>query len=300
MEEERQMKEFQMAQLKQSWAETAARRQFEKSQPPAPDFNPDVAGPASLQKMSGEDADRYERIKKQREQMKIWIQQQISEKQYSKQLDIEENLNYAEMIKMIDEIREATDVEEKQMRKYITDTVKADNLEVLADSRNAALQRTSHVRTPAAAFGHRFELVGHGTEATKSDPEHDQWREQRAPRHLAQLLQRESRDGDRARRQGEAGGHVPGIYGGAAPHHLPAEPGHHPAECVSLPRIFRAARPTFLLNPPQFTCVFSFVFPSIPHENNMNRMAKANGDRLDSEWVMQQMMAVRAMEQVSE
>jgi hypothetical protein len=29
-------------------------------------------------------------------------------------------------------------------------------------------------------------------------------------------------------------------------------------------------------------------------------MAKANGDRLDSEWVMQQMMAVRAMEQVSE
>lgn len=28
-------------------------------------------------------------------------------------------------------------------------------------------------------------------------------------------------------------------------------------------------------------------------------MAKANGDRMDSEWVMQQAMAMRAMEQVS-
>jgi hypothetical protein len=36
------------------------------------------------------------------------------------------------------------------------------------------------------------------------------------------------------------------------------------------------------------------------HFIGLRRMAKANGDRLDSEWVMQQMMAVRAMEQVSE
>jgi hypothetical protein len=172
MEEERQMKEFQMNQLKQSWADTAARKQFEKSQAPVPDFNHDIAGPASLQKMSGEDVDRYERIKKQREQMKTWIQQQIAEKQYSKQLDMEENLNYAEMIKMIDEIREATDVEEKQMRKYITDTVKADNLEV-----PPFFLCSMATCLPHAYSGCRCRLryfpVGHGTEATESGPEHN-------------------------------------------------------------------------------------------------------------------------------
>jgi hypothetical protein len=233
MEEERQMKEFQMAQLKQSWADNAARRQYEKTQAPPPDFDPNTAGAASLQKMSGEDANRYERIKKQREQMKTWIQEQIAEKQYSKQLDMEENLNYAEMIKMIDEIREATDVEEKQMRKYITDTVKADNLEVLTAFclRALPLLCVSSMLTLADHF--LCFPVGDGTEATESNPEHDQRREQRAAGHLAQLLQREPLDGDRARRQGEARGHVPRLHGGAAAHHLPAEPGHHPAECVS-------------------------------------------------------------------
>lgn len=134
MEEERQMKEFQMRQLKQSWADNAARKQMEKTQPPPPDFDLSNAGPASLQNMSGEDVDRYERIKKQREQMKEWIQQQIAEKEYSKRSEQEEDLNYAEMIKMIDEIRDATEKEEQEMRKYVINTVKADNLEVLWSS----------------------------------------------------------------------------------------------------------------------------------------------------------------------
>lgn len=124
------MKEFQMRQLKQSWAESAAQRQMQKSQPPPPDFDPTIAGPASLQKMEGEDTDRVARIQKQREQMKEWIQNQIADKQYVKQIEAEEDLNYADMIKAIDEIREATEKEEQEMRKYVISTVKADNLEV--------------------------------------------------------------------------------------------------------------------------------------------------------------------------
>jgi hypothetical protein len=130
MEEERQMKDFQMRQLKQSWAQEAERKKSEKSQPPPPDFNHQIAGPASLQRMTGEDTNRHDRIKQQREQMKQWIHQQIAEKQYTKQAEQEDDLNYADMIKMIDEIREATEREEQDMRKYVIGTVKADNHEV--------------------------------------------------------------------------------------------------------------------------------------------------------------------------
>lgn len=133
MEEERLMKEFQMKQMKQSWAENAERKKFAKTQTPEPDFDLERAGPASLQKMSGEDENRYERVKEQREQMKAWIQEQIAQKQYLKHLDQEDDLNYAEMIKTIDEIREATEREEAEMRKYVIRTVKADNLEVRND-----------------------------------------------------------------------------------------------------------------------------------------------------------------------
>lgn len=130
MEEERQMKEFQMRQLKQSWEDQANKKQFEKTQQPPPDYNPEIAGPASLQYMSGEDTNREERTRRQREQMKEWIQQQIAEKQYTKQVEMEEELNYADMIKVIDEIRESTEREEQEMRKYVMGTVKSDNAEV--------------------------------------------------------------------------------------------------------------------------------------------------------------------------
>ena len=124
------MKEFQMRQLKDSWAESAARKMAEKTSSQTPDFDIDRAGPASLQNMKGEDTERLDRIRKQREDMRQWIQQQIAEKEYTKQLDMEDDLNYGDMLKAIDEIREATEKEEQEMRKYVIRTVKEDNLEV--------------------------------------------------------------------------------------------------------------------------------------------------------------------------
>lgn len=119
-----------MNQMKQSWAENAARKKVESNAAPPSDFDYENAGPASLQKMEGEDTERENRIKQQKEQMRLWIQDQIAQKQYVKQLDQEDDLNYADMIKAIDEIREATEQEEAEMRKYVVNTVKADNLEV--------------------------------------------------------------------------------------------------------------------------------------------------------------------------
>lgn len=151
MEEERRMKEFQMDQMKRSWAESAARKREEQDKPRVPDYDPDNAGPASLQAMKGEDIDRAERIKAQKEQMRLWVQDQIAQKAYVKQLDQEDNLNYADMIKAIDEIREATEQEEAEMRKYVINTVKADNLEVcfVFSSSTLLLHHLTDVFTPS-------------------------------------------------------------------------------------------------------------------------------------------------------
>jgi len=62
--------------------------------------------------------------------MKKWIQEQIAEKSYLNKIRQDEDMSYADMIKAIDEIREATEREEVEMRKYIQDSVKISNLEL--------------------------------------------------------------------------------------------------------------------------------------------------------------------------
>lgn len=136
MEEERQMKEFQLRQMRESWETEISRKKAESMKPKTPDFDPTNCGSSSLQKLEGEDPQREERLALQRKQMRDWIQEQIAEKNYIKQFDKEDELNYAELIKAIDEIREATEREEEEMRKYVTDTVKLENLE-LAKAQNA-------------------------------------------------------------------------------------------------------------------------------------------------------------------
>jgi len=62
-EEERQMKEYQMRELKKSWAEVSSERKDAKKQPRGPDFDPENCGASSLQKFTGEDPLRIERKK---------------------------------------------------------------------------------------------------------------------------------------------------------------------------------------------------------------------------------------------
>lgn len=124
------MKEYQMRELKKSWSEAAEKRNFTKTQPRGPDFDPANSGPASLQRFSGEDTDRENRLKEQKNQMRKWIQEQVAEKAYLNKVRQDEDMSYADMIKAIDEIRAATEQEEQEMRKYIVQTVASHNREV--------------------------------------------------------------------------------------------------------------------------------------------------------------------------
>lgn len=130
IEEERQMKEYQMNEIKKNWECAIQEKQEARSAPKQPDFDPANCGPASLQKCSGEDANRIERLRAQKNQMRNWVQEQMSEKAYVRKLQRDEDLQYAEMIKAIDAVREQTEREEQELRKYVQNTMKSQNTEV--------------------------------------------------------------------------------------------------------------------------------------------------------------------------
>lgn len=127
-EEEKAMQIFQKQQLKQSWDESVARK---RSQVDAvPDFDFSKAGASSVMIMNGEDNGRLERLKMQKQQMRQWIQEQISEKSYLKSVHTDDNQSYNDLMKLMDEIREAGEREEFEMRSFVNKTVRADNEEL--------------------------------------------------------------------------------------------------------------------------------------------------------------------------
>lgn len=130
-EEERQMKAYQMVQIKKSWEETReSRKQQETTRVNMTDFDYDRCGAASALKFVGEDGSRKDRIRLQKDQMRRWIQEQVAEKAALRHLQKQEDMTYGEMIKAIDEIRANTEKEEGDLRKYIQKSVHEQNMEV--------------------------------------------------------------------------------------------------------------------------------------------------------------------------
>jgi hypothetical protein len=139
-DEERQMKAFQMEQIKKSWEETReSRKQQETKRDQMTDFDYDNCGASSALKFVGEDGARRERIRLQKEQMRRWIQEQVAEKAALRHLQKQEDMTYAEMIKAIDEIRANTEKEEVELRKYIQKSVHEQNMEVRHPSKSTRI-----------------------------------------------------------------------------------------------------------------------------------------------------------------
>lgn len=143
MEEERQMKEFQMNEMKKSWSQSIQYKRELASQPPPKDFDSENAGPAAALRFFGEDSNRANRLQQQKQQLQKWIQEQVAEKAHLRHLQREEDMSYAEMIKAIDDVREATEREEREMRKYIQDTVKQYNKELALRQQDRNHQRNT-------------------------------------------------------------------------------------------------------------------------------------------------------------
>ena len=72
---------------------------------------------SSFQTFKGEDNLREERIKEQQEQMRRWTQEQVTERAINKYRENQERMQYAELLKTIDRVREESEYEEAGMAK---------------------------------------------------------------------------------------------------------------------------------------------------------------------------------------
>lgn len=130
-EEEKQLRDYQAREIRKNWEESIKyKREQEEITKKIKDVDFDKCGPSSVQSFAGEDVHVVERTRLQKDQMKRWVQEQVAEKNYLKKFDKNEDLAYAEMMKAVDAIRETTDKEEADMKKYITRSVKLQNDEV--------------------------------------------------------------------------------------------------------------------------------------------------------------------------
>jgi hypothetical protein len=136
-EEEKLMKEFQKTQLRQSWDAAVKQKKEAIAAAVEPEFNPDATGASSAQCFSGEDRNRLQRLAEQKAQMARWVQDQVSEKTRLRLEQQGEDLKYSELMKAVDAIREAAEIEEKEMRNFLKTQVREENAK-LAESQRVA------------------------------------------------------------------------------------------------------------------------------------------------------------------
>ncbi len=112
--EEKQMRDLQNQELKANWDLAV---QYKNSRPISPDLDPQKAGPAAAQVFQGEDRHYVDRVMKQREQMRSWIQEAVVEKAHIKQMNSDNEEEYAAIQRQVDAAREAAENEEKAVRR---------------------------------------------------------------------------------------------------------------------------------------------------------------------------------------
>lgn len=106
-----------------------AKRQHIATQVESP-LDPELCGSASAQKFNGEDPNKAARLKAQKEQMRRWVQEQVSEKADIKNAHQSDSMAYSELLSAINAYRDAAENEEKEMRKYLLDSMKIQNAEL--------------------------------------------------------------------------------------------------------------------------------------------------------------------------
>lgn len=130
-EEEKQLRDYQAAEMRKSWDESLRRKKEEEMARRAiKDIEFDKCGPSAAVNFTGQDITKEERTRMQKEQMKRWMQEQTCERAYQKKLDKEEDMAFAEMVRAVDSIRENNEREEAELAKFSKMSVLEQNAEV--------------------------------------------------------------------------------------------------------------------------------------------------------------------------
>lgn len=128
-QEEMQMRKKYMEDVKRDWENARLHREECDRRDSEADLN---FSKSVLSKFGGEDVLRKERAKAQKEQLRRWTQEELDEKAYRRQQEQDRERAYADMIRVIEDIRAATEEEEEQMRKEYVHTISQSNKEIAA------------------------------------------------------------------------------------------------------------------------------------------------------------------------
>jgi len=139
-QEEFQMRAYQQAEMKKSWNEAAAQRAALKAAP-EPFLDPLLAGPSAAQSFAGSDPSRGDRTRAQKAQMLKWVQEQMQEKAEIKSKADVADESYSQMLKAVEQIRDAADKEEAEMKAYLENSVKEGNQTLIASKRQREINK---------------------------------------------------------------------------------------------------------------------------------------------------------------
>lgn len=131
-EEERMLREWTKSEVKRSWEQAIERKM---NAVPEKTLDPLHSGLSAAQNFAGNDPNKLERVRMQQAQMRRWVQEQVAEKAHMRQSETESSKSYADMLKAIEAIRDVSEKEEQDMRKYLMRSVREQNDELAADRR---------------------------------------------------------------------------------------------------------------------------------------------------------------------
>jgi len=130
VQEEKDMRSYQMSEMRKSWDEAVELRRL-RDEIQSKDIDFDRVGMAAAVNFAGEDINRGERLSQQKAQVRTWVSEAISEKDFRRSIEKEENDNYLDILRRIDETREESERDEAQYKRNIRMKFAAENTAVM-------------------------------------------------------------------------------------------------------------------------------------------------------------------------
>ena len=128
--EEQQIKTSQMNQLKSAWNQHTKQKELQQLQYKQSKLNVINTSLSGAQPLAGEDDEKSSRLKAQKEQLKVWLAEQLEDKNKQREHTRQYEERYDQMVRLLTEIREQDELAELEFRRKLNIDVTNENHEV--------------------------------------------------------------------------------------------------------------------------------------------------------------------------
>jgi len=116
-----------------NWEDSlAAKKQREADEQAVKDFDYEVAGPSSMLFFEGESQMYHKDEREKKMLQRSYVHEQLAEQANEKAIQGDEDKQFADMMKIVDQMRQDAENEEKEIKQYVTNNIKDHNLSLAA------------------------------------------------------------------------------------------------------------------------------------------------------------------------